>query len=163
MCNLFILIMSRNFLVVLHKFMLCLQSPTCFMSVGTPHSSTLHPSHITAAHTRCLATKTAPCTFLPPCNPPHITAALTRCYSKPRLPTLLPSQWRGRPASRAQDKRRELPEQDSFTPQTSSHSIVVNHEEQSTARLIKKKEETTTSRLATMPRGPGSASPSSAR
>jgi hypothetical protein len=97
------------------------------------------------------------CTFLPPCNPSPITAALTRCYSKPRLPTPLPSQWRGR-ASRARDKRRELPEQDSFTPRTSSHSVVVNQEEQSTARLIKKKEETTTSRPATMPRGPGSAS-----
>jgi hypothetical protein len=119
--------------------------------------------HHIAAHTRCLATKTAPCTFLPSFNPRHITAALTRCYSKPRLPTPLPSQWRGRSASRAQDKRRELPEQNSFMPQTSSHSVVVNQEEQSTARLIKKEEETTTSCPATMPRGLGSASPSSAR
>jgi len=30
MCNQFILIQSRNFQVALHKFMLCLQSPTCF-------------------------------------------------------------------------------------------------------------------------------------
>jgi hypothetical protein len=72
-------------------------------SVGTPHSCTLHPPHITAALTRCLhlslATKMAP-----------------GCHNKRDyhrascLPTPLPSQWRGRPESQAWNIRREFSE-----------------------------------------------------